>query len=165
MCYPVCGMIYIKEPLLPSSFMVLLFVLVSAPRLEYQRPCYVAIQQYDIVAKWCRAPSWCKTDLSSISKAEGMVLFNDALNTFYLRLYGVRHMVKDHLDKGRKPATAIWATLLDQQQGLFYTHHLTDRIIHATAFVTISREGRKKRFYLTTHSTHFVYVYLTSSLW
>ena len=27
---------------------------------------------------------------------EGKVLFNDALNTFYLRLYGVRHMVKDH---------------------------------------------------------------------
>ena len=29
---------------------------------------------------------------------EGNVLFNDALNTFYLRLYGVRHMVKDHSD-------------------------------------------------------------------
>ena len=27
---------------------------------------------------------------------EGNVLFNDALNTFYLRFYGVRHMVKDH---------------------------------------------------------------------
>ena len=26
------------------------------------------------------------------------VLFNDSLNTFYLRLYGVRHMVKDHSD-------------------------------------------------------------------
>ena len=26
------------------------------------------------------------------------VLFNDALSTFYLRLYGVRHMVKDHSD-------------------------------------------------------------------
>ena len=26
------------------------------------------------------------------------VLFNDALITFYLRLYGVRHMVKDHSD-------------------------------------------------------------------
>ena len=26
------------------------------------------------------------------------VLFNDALNTFYLRLYGVRYMVKDHFD-------------------------------------------------------------------
>ena len=28
-------------------------------------------------------------------RKEGNVLFNDALNTFYLRLYGVRHMVKD----------------------------------------------------------------------
>ena len=26
------------------------------------------------------------------------VVFNDALDTFYLRLYGVRHMVKDHSD-------------------------------------------------------------------
>ena len=26
------------------------------------------------------------------------VIFNDALNTFYLRLYGVRHMVKNHSD-------------------------------------------------------------------
>ena len=25
-------------------------------------------------------------------------LFKDALNTFYLRLYGIRHMVKDHSD-------------------------------------------------------------------
>ena len=29
---------------------------------------------------------------------ERNVLFNDARNTFYLRLYGVRHMVKDHSD-------------------------------------------------------------------
>ena len=29
---------------------------------------------------------------------ERNVLFNDALNTCYLRLYGVRHMVKDHSD-------------------------------------------------------------------
>ena len=31
-------------------------------------------------------------------RKEGNVLFNDALNTFYLRLYGIRHMVKDHFD-------------------------------------------------------------------
>ena len=31
-------------------------------------------------------------------RKEGNVLFNDALNTFYLRSYGVRHMVKDHSD-------------------------------------------------------------------
>ena len=32
---------------------------------------------------------------------EGNVLFNDAFNSFYLRLYGVRHMVKDHSDSER----------------------------------------------------------------
>ena len=31
----------------------------------------------------------------------GNVLFNNALNTFYLRLYGVEHMVKDHSDSER----------------------------------------------------------------
>ena len=32
---------------------------------------------------------------------EGNVLFNDALNTFYLLLYGFRHMVKNHSDNER----------------------------------------------------------------
>ena len=35
------------------------------------------------------------------TRKEGNVLFNDALNTFYLRLYGIRHMVKDHSDSER----------------------------------------------------------------
>ena len=34
-------------------------------------------------------------------RKEGKVLFNDALNTFYLRLYGVVYMVKDHSDSER----------------------------------------------------------------
>ena len=45
--------------------------------------------------------------------AVGNVIFNDALNTFYLRLYGVGHMVKYHSDSERKPAAATWATLSD----------------------------------------------------
>ena len=36
--------------------------------------------------------------LDPVPRKEGNVLFNDALNTFYLRLYGVIHMVKDHSD-------------------------------------------------------------------
>ena len=36
-----------------------------------------------------------------LGRKEGNVLFNYALNTFYLRLYGVRHMVKDHSDSER----------------------------------------------------------------
>ena len=39
--------------------------------------------------------------LLPMSRNEGNVLFNNALNTFYLRLYGVRHMVKDHSDSER----------------------------------------------------------------
>ena len=71
MCYPVCGMVHIKEPLL-------------------------------------------LIDKSSVcGRKEGNVLFNDALNTFYLRLYGVGHMVKYHTDCERKPAAATWATLSD----------------------------------------------------
>ena len=37
---------------------------------------------------------------------KGNVLFNNAFNTFYLRLYGVTHMVKDHSASERKPAAA-----------------------------------------------------------
>ena len=32
---------------------------------------------------------------------EGNILFNDALITFYLRLYGVGYMLKDHSDSER----------------------------------------------------------------
>ena len=46
----------------------------------------------------CMGQSHCKETLHWVWKKEGNVLFNDALNTFYLRLYGVRHMVKDHSD-------------------------------------------------------------------
>ena len=34
-------------------------------------------------------------------RKEVVILFNDALKTFYLRLYCVRHMVKDHSDSER----------------------------------------------------------------
>ena len=37
-------------------------------------------------------------DVGIVQERERSVLFNDALNTFYLRLYGVRNMVKDHSD-------------------------------------------------------------------
>ena len=59
---------------------------------------------------------------------EGNVLFNDALNTFYLRLYGVRHMVKNHSDGERGNPLPPY--------GFFYIHLLTDRIEHTTAFLT-----------------------------
>ena len=39
------------------------------------------------------------TDFNSEGRMKGNVLFNDALNTFYSQLYGVRHMVKNHSDR------------------------------------------------------------------
>ena len=42
-----------------------------------------------------------KNPVVRCNRKEGNVLFNNALNSFYLRLYGVRHMVKDHSDSER----------------------------------------------------------------
>ena len=39
--------------------------------------------------------------LSLKENDEGNVFFSDALNTFHLRLYGVRYKVKDHSDNER----------------------------------------------------------------
>ena len=63
MCYPVCGMMHIKELLL---------------LIGKSSPCGS-----------CGFP----LSLSELLWKEGNVLFNNTLNTFYLRLYGVRHMV------------------------------------------------------------------------
>ena len=63
---------------------------------------------------------------------EGNVLFNDALNTFYLRLYSVRHMVKDHSDSEKgNPLPPHRLLLSIDSKGSFI-----DRITHATVFVT-----------------------------
>ena len=72
-----------------------------------------------------------------LRRKEGNVLFNDALNTFYLRLYGVSHMVKDHSDgeKGNQlPPHRLLFPI--NNKVFFYMHHLTDRIAHTTVFVT-----------------------------
>ena len=64
-------------------------------------------------------------------RKEGNVLFNDALNTFYLRLNGVTHMVKDHSDL--PPVINKW----------FKIKH----------FLSVRR--KEKMFCLMTHSIHF----------
>ena len=46
---------------------------------------------------------------------EGRVLFNNAVNTFYLRLYGVGYMVKDHPDSKRGNLLPLHGV----QQGFF----------------------------------------------
>ena len=50
---------------------------------------------------------------------EGNVLFNDVLNTFYLRLYGVRHMIKDHSDSEKGNLLPPHRLLLSINKGSF----------------------------------------------
>ena len=75
-------------------------------------------------------------------RKEGRVLFNDALSTFYLRLYGVGHMLKDHSDSERGNSLPP----------------------HGLLFPINSKEGRKEGFDLTTHSAHFIYGYMASDI-
>ena len=45
------------------------------------------------------------------------------------------------------------------------THHLAERPRTPLVSRTYSMEGRKEMFYLTTHSTHFIYGYIASDIW
>ena len=93
MCYPVCEMMHIKEPLLPIGK--------SSPCGGSRFPLSLSEWSFTICHIIIRKGK------------ERNVLFNDALNTFYLRLYGVGYMVKYHSDSERKPDAATWATLSD----------------------------------------------------
>ena len=50
----------------------------------------------------------------------------------------------------------------DSSKGSFTS---IDRIVHTTAFAIPVMEGRKDIFYLTMHSTHFIYGYMASDIW
>ena len=67
-------------------------------------------------------------------RKEGNVLFNDALITLYLRLYGVRHMVKDHSDSEKGNPLPPHGLLFPISSKDSFT--TTDRLSHTTAFVT-----------------------------
>ena len=71
---------------------------------------------------------------TQMERRKEMFHFNDALNTFYFRLYGVRYMVKDHSDSERRNPL---------QQGFFYMHHPTEGIKHTTSFVRGALAGTR----------------------
>ena len=67
-----------------------------------------------------------------------LFLFNDALNTFYLRLYGVRHMVKDHSDseKGNPlPPHGLLFTLAARVL-LYAPSHRQDNTYHGLCYTS-----------------------------
>ena len=71
---------------------------------------YICVCVYSVLVEFCDN-GFLKIvfTTSTTGRKEGNVLFNGTLNTFYLRLYGIEHMVKIE----RKPAAATWAILSD----------------------------------------------------
>ena len=76
---------------------------------------------------------------------KGNALFNDAVNTFYLRLYGVGHMIKKHSDSERgNPLSPYGLLFLISSKVLLYApSHREDK----------------------THSTHVIYGYMALEIW
>ena len=56
------------------------------------------------IIRWYIVNSCMIKHVLQMEKKEGHVLFNDAFNTFCLRLYDIRHVVKDQIEK--KPTFA-----------------------------------------------------------
>ena len=67
------------------------------------------------------------------TRKEENVLFNKSLNTFYLHLYGIMEQSDNERGNLMPPHYGLFP---DQQQGIFYLYHPTNRIVHTTAFVT-----------------------------
>ena len=72
------------------------------------------------------------------TRKEGNVLFNDALNTFYLRLYAVRHMVKDDSDSERRnPLPPHWLLFSINTRVLLYApFHWQDNTYHSLYYTS-----------------------------
>ena len=69
---------------------------------------------------------------------EGNVLFNDALNTFYIPLYGVGHMVKDHSDseRGNNCRHMGYSFRLTARVLLYASSHRQDSTYHGLCYTS-----------------------------
>ena len=74
--------------------------------------------------------------ISDIKGLKGNVLFNDALNTFYLQLYGIRHVVKDHSDSEIGNLLPPHGLLFSINSKGSFICTIPDRIAHTTACYT-----------------------------
>ena len=123
---------------------------------------------------------------------ERNVLFNDALNTFYLRLCGRKEMFyltthSTHFIYGYMASDICLRTILIVRKEtrcrhmgysarvlLYAPSHRQENTYHGLCYTSrgalagtrnSSMGKRKDMFYLTTHSTHFIYGYMASDIW
>ena len=100
---------------------------------------YVAMVISVVVVSWCEQGFTMMVSVRINGRKEGNVLFNDALNTFFiLRLYGVGYMVKNHSDSERGnplppygPLIPITARVL-----LYAPSHRQDSTCHGLCYTS-----------------------------
>ena len=99
------------------------------------------IQQQAFIFWWKLRPStYClfSTHLILIGRKE-IVLFNDTLNKFYSRLYGIKHMVNDHSDSERGKPLPPHALLFSiSRKGCFIctSSHRQDNTYHSLCYTS-----------------------------
>ena len=71
-------------------------------------------------------------------RKEGNVLFNEVLNTFYIRLYDIRHMVKDHSDSKRGNPLPPHGLLfpINSKGSLYAPSHRQDSTYHGLCYTS-----------------------------
>ena len=89
------------------------------------------------------------TSLEEKGRKDGNVLFNEALNTFYLRLYCVRHMVKDHSESGRHLG---YYFRLTSRVILYAPSHRQDNTYHGLCY-TVVEHWLEREIAQWVHST------------
>ena len=75
----------------------------------------------------------------SDGRKEIHVLFNDTLNTFYLRSYGVRHVVKDHSDGEREETRCRhvgYSFRIAAMVILYASSHRQDNTYHGLCYIS-----------------------------
>ena len=65
-----------------------------------------------------------------------------------------KHLIDAWLVRHLSPSVILWAFLK--------MFHLSNKNMFSAL---LNKEGRKEMFYLTTHSTHFIYGYMASHIW
>ena len=99
MCYPVCGMVHIKEPLL----------LIDKSSLCGGSGFPFSLSEWSLTI--CLAPYNRRSNVLSVSLNK---TFLSLSNLYVLHLYVVRYMLKDHSYNERKPVSVTsWVTLSD----------------------------------------------------
>ena len=71
-------------------------------------------------------------------RKEGHVLFKDAFNTFYLQVYGVRHMVKDHSESesGNPLLSLHYSFRLTARVIIYASSHREDTTYHGLCYTS-----------------------------